>query len=167
YMAFGVETGRDGIVRSKTFPSQDLVIVSSELNNEGDPSRGEDPLEFEFIDDLKNDYRTRHVKVMVLAPEERHSIMQSLVDEGRALDVLDPQIDKASLADKLTRAFGSDADQRDEKSRSDKICERAALAIAQLRPGHTKIDISQAAGPLAENVKRDAGRPDDVRVACL
>lgn len=167
YMAFGVESGRDGIVRSKTFPSQDLVIVSSELNTEGDPSRGEDPLEFEFIDDLKNDYRTRHVKIMVLAPEERHAIMQSLVDEGRALDILDPQIDKASLADKLTRAFGNDADQRDEKSRSDKICERAALSIARLRVGHTQIDITQAAAPLGENVKRDAGRPDEVRVACL
>src|SRR5690606_4895528 len=107
YMAFGVETGRDGLVRSKTFPSQDLVIVSSELNREGDPARGEDPLEFECIDALKNDYRTRHVKVMILAPQERHSVMQSLVDEGRALDVIEPEIDKATLADKLERAFGS------------------------------------------------------------
>lgn len=167
YMAFGVDNGRDGIIRSKTFPSQDLVIVSSELNNEGDPSRGEDPLEFELIDDLKNDYRTRHVKIMVLAPAERHTIMQSLVDEGRALDILEPEVDKATLADKLTRAFGSDEDQRDEKSRSDKICERAALAIAQLRPGHTKIAIAQAASALAENARREAGRPDGVRVACL
>jgi HEAT repeat protein len=167
YMAFGVDNGRDGIIRSKTFPSQDLVIVSSELNNEGDPARGEDPLEFELIDDLKNDYRTRHVKVMVLAPAERHTIMQSLVDEGRALDILEPEIDKATLADKLTRAFGSEEDQRDEKSRSDKICERAALAIAQLRPGHTKIAIAQAAAALAENARREAGRPDNVRVACL
>lgn len=167
YMAFGVESGRDGLIRSKTFPAQDLILVSSELNTEGDPARGDDPLEFEFIDSLKNDYRTKHVKVMVIAPQERHAVMQSLVDEGRALDVLDPDIDKATLADKLTRAFGSEEDQRDEKSRSDKICARAALAIAGLRPGHTKIDIAQAANALATNAKREAGRPDEVRVAVL
>ncbi|MCO5169662.1 MAG: HEAT repeat domain-containing protein [Planctomycetes bacterium] len=167
YMAFGVESGRDGLIRSKTFPSQDLVIVSSELNTEGDPARGEDPLEFEFIDELKRDFRTRHTKVMVLAPDARHQVMQQLVDEGRAVDVIDPDIDRATLADKLNRAFGSDADQRDEKARSNQICARAALAIARLKPGHTRIDIAQAARPLAENVKRDAGRPDDVRVACL
>lgn len=171
YMTFGVASGRDGLARSKTFPSQDVVFVSSELNENRDQTldkEGSEPLEFQVIDDLKADYRTAHVKVMVLAPTERHGDLKSLVDEGRALDVVDPDsIDKASLADKLGRAFSGDAEKRDEKARSDAIAEKAALAIAGLKRGHTPFDITTAAGALVGNVKRDAGRPDNVRIACL
>ncbi|MGE0713211.1 MAG: HEAT repeat domain-containing protein [Planctomycetota bacterium] len=164
YMTFGVESGRDGLVRAKSFPSQDLILVSSELNPGGD---GGEPIEIQFIDDLRKDYRTKPVKVMVLTPDERAETMKTLVDEGRALDIVTPQIDKANLGEKLKKAFGSDEDQRDEKARSDKIAERAALAIASLRRGHTKFDITQAADALAKNVRKDAGRPDAVRLACL
>ncbi|HBP20142.1 MAG TPA: hypothetical protein DEA08_20425 [Planctomycetes bacterium] len=164
YMTFGVESGRDGLVRAKSFPSQDLVLVSSELNPDGD---GGEPIEIQFIDDLRADYRTKPVKVMVLTPEERAQNMQTLVDDGRALDVVTPEVDKATLSDKLNRAFGSAEDQRDEKARSDKIAERAALAIASLSQGHTKYDINSAADALAKNVRRDTGRPDAVRLACL
>lgn len=164
YMTFGVESGREGLVRAKTFPSQDLILVSSELNVDGE---GDDPIELQFIDMLKDDYRTKHVKVMVMAPDDRQQAMQGLVDEGKALDVIDPEIDRATLADKLQKAFGEEVDQRDEKSRSNAIAERAARAIASLRPGHTQFDITQAAQALAANVKRDAGRPDPVRLACL
>jgi HEAT repeat protein len=164
YMTFGVESGRDGLVRAKAFPGEDLILVSSELNPEGE---GDDPIEFQFIDSLREDYRTKHIKVMVLTPEERVDSMQSLVDEGRALDVITPDVDKATLSDKLTQAFGGDEDQRDEKARSDAIATRAALAIANLQRGHTVFDITQAATALAKNVRRDSGRPDSVRLACL
>lgn len=171
YMTYGVESGRDALARAKTFPSQDLIFVSSELNANRDQTvdgEGSEPLEFQFIDDLKADYRTAHVKVMVLAPTDRHEDMKSLIDDQRAIDVVDPDsIDKASLADKIGKAFAGEAEKRDEKSRSDKIAERAALAIASLKRGHTPFDITQAATALVENVKRDAGRPDSVRIACL
>lgn len=171
YMTFGVASGRDGLARAKTFPSQDVIFVSSELNESRDQTlekEGSEPLEFQVIDDLKADYRTAHVKVMVLAPTERHGDLKSLVDEGRAIDVVDPDsVDKASLADKLGRAFSGDAEKRDEKARSDAIAEKAALAIASLKRGHTPFDVTQAANALVANVKRDAGRPDNVRIACL
>jgi CheY-like chemotaxis protein len=164
YMTFGVESGRDGLVRAKAFPGEDLIIVSSELNPEGE---GDDPIEFQFIDSLREDYRTAPVKVMILTPEERADDMQTLVDDGRALDVLTPEVDKATLSDKLTKAFGSDEDKRDEKARSDAIAERAALAIAGLDKAHTVFDVTLAAEALAKNVRRDSGRTDAVRLACL
>lgn len=171
YMTFGLAGGREGLARARAFPSHDLVIVSTELNtrtleDEVEP-RGDEPLAYQFIDELRADYRTAPVKVMVLTPEERESEMQSLVDDGRALDVLTPAIDRATLADKLSRAFGSEADQRDEKSRSDAVAERAARAIASLDRRHSQFDISAAATALSQNVRRDAGRPDAVRLACL
>ncbi|RMG15221.1 MAG: hypothetical protein D6731_08810 [Planctomycetota bacterium] len=164
YMAFGVEDGLGGLMRAKAFPGEDLIIVSSELNPDG---LGGDPLEFQFIDSLREDYRTRHIKCMVLTPEERVDEMQTLVDDGRAIDVITPEIDKATLSDKLLQAFGSDAEQRDEKARSDKIAERAALAIASIQQGHTRFAVASAAAALAKNVRRDSGRPDAVRLACL
>ena len=164
YMAFGVESGRDGLVRAKSFPGQDLIIVGSELNPDGD---GGEPIEVQFIDDLRDDYRTKPVKVMILTPEDRVDTMKSLVDQERAIDVITPQIDKATLSDKLNQAFGSPEDQRDEKARSDKIAERAALAIASHSVKHTRFKIVTAAGALAKNVRRDTGRPDAVRLACL
>jgi len=164
YMAFGVETGRTGLVRAKSFPGEDLIIVSSELNPGGS---GGEPIEIQFIDELREDYRTAPIKTMVLTPYDRVDEMQTLVDEGRALDVITPEIDRATLADTLDRAFSSPEDERDEKARSDAIAERAALAIAQLEPGHTVFDIAQAGPALAQNVKRASGRPDRVRLACL
>ena len=162
YMAFGVEQGRDGIARARSFPSEDLIIVSSELNPEG---QGADPVEVQFIDALQDDYRTKPIKIMILS--DRTGDMQPLVDAGKALDVIEPSIDRATLADKLTKAFGNEADERDEKARSNKIAERAALAIASLDRHHTIFQIASAAQALAENVKRESGRPDPVRLACL
>jgi CheY-like chemotaxis protein len=164
YMAFGVEDGRGGLMRTKAFPGEDMVIVSSELNPAGE---GSDPLEFQFIDNLREDYRTKHIKVMVLTPEERVDEMQTLVDGGRAVDVVTPDVDKATLNDKLLAAFGNEADQRDEKARSDKIAERAARAIAGIPTGHTTFEIASASAALVKNVRRDSGRPDSVRLACL
>jgi len=164
YMTFGVESGEDGIIRAKSFPSQDLIIVSSELNPDGD---GGEPIEIQFIDYLRDDYRTKPVKIMVLTPEDRVDTMKTLVDQQRAIDVITPNVDKATLSDKLNQAFGSSEDQEDEKNRSDKIAERAALAIASLDVDHTKFEITKAATALAKNIRRDTGRPDSVRLACL
>jgi CheY-like chemotaxis protein len=164
YMTFGVQSGEDGIIRAKSFPSQDLIIVSSELNPDGD---GGEPIEIQFIDYLRDDYRTKPVKIMVLTPEDRVDTMKTLVDQQRAIDVITPNIDKATLSDKLNQAFGSAEDQEDEKNRSDKIAERAALAIASLDVDHTKFEITKASVALAKNVRRDTGRPDSVRLACL
>ena len=164
YMTFGVESGDAGINRAKSFPSQDLIVVSSELNPAGD---GGEPIEIQFIDYLRDDYRTRPVKIMVLTPEGRVEEMKTLIDQKRAIDVITPQIDKATLSAKLNTAFGSAEDQEDEKDRSDKIAERAALAIASLDVDHTKFQIVSAALALAKNVRRDTGRRDPVRLACL
>ena len=162
YMAFGTETGRDGIARARSFPSEDLILVSSELNPEG---QGADPVEVQFIDALADDYRTKPIKIMILS--DREEAMKPLVDGGKALDIVPTSIDRATLADKLTKAFGNPADERDEKARSNAIAERAALAIAQLHRHHTQFQIAAAAPALAENVKRESGRPDNVRLACL
>jgi len=171
YMAFGVASGIEGLIRAKTFPGEDLVLVSTELNERTqddltDPL-GDEPMAYQFIDELRDDYRTRPIKVMVVTPEERVSDAQSLVDEGKAVDVLSPNIDKASLAGKLEAAFGDAADQRDEKARSDAIAHRAAQALASLDVRHTQFDVAAAAAALAKNVRRDAGRPDSVRLACV
>jgi len=39
--------------------------------------------------------------------------------------------------------------------------------VANLIPGHTVFDSASAAAALARNVRRDSGRPDAVRLACL
>lgn len=162
YMAFGVEQGRQALIRARSFPSEDLIIVSSELNPD---HRGEDPIEVQVIDELSDDYRTKTMKVMVLT--ERDEEMQRLVDAGKAVDLVSPGISKGDLADKLNAAFGSSEDEADEKTRSNRVTKKAAEAIAGLRRGHTQFPIAQASGALVQNVKLSAGRPPEVRLACL
>jgi len=93
YMVFSTSPGLDGLNRAKSFPGEDLIIVSSELNKDG---AGGDPIEIQFIDELKQDYRTKTIPCMVLTPGARQAEMQKLVDEKNAADVITPEVDRAA-----------------------------------------------------------------------
>jgi CheY-like chemotaxis protein len=160
YMTFGVDNGNEGLIRAKSFPGEDLIIVSSELNREG---KGSDPVEFQFIDSLRDDYRTKTIPVMVLAPRNRDKDMQELVDEKRAVDVITPDIDGAILNEKVKKVFSGPDYQADEKARNDQIAKDAAMAIASIH-GATVFDL----GAVSKSLSGCLARADDsVRIAAM
>jgi CheY-like chemotaxis protein/cell division septation protein DedD len=162
YMAYAVESGNDALVRLKSFPAHDMVIVSSELNKDG---AGDEPLEFQFVRDLKSDYRTKTIKVMILTPSARAADMQQLVDaEETVVGVTTPGEDKIVLRDKVVAVFSSEEAQRDEKARADRIAEEAGLAIASLQNKPTLFKIESCTEALLRNC---TNRPDKVRIAAM
>lgn len=162
YETFGVASGNDALIRCKRFPVQDLVIVSSELNKNG---AGDEPLEFQFVRDLRQDVRTRAIKVMILAPAARERDMQQLVDaEDTVVGVVTPGIDKIVLRDKIQGVFDNDAARRDEKARADKVAEAAALSIASLKDKQTLFKTEESTEALIRNL---TARPDFVRIASM
>lgn len=162
YMVYGVPSGLDAEARLRSFPAHDLVIVSSELNKNG---AGDEPLEFQFVRKLKEDYRTKPIKVMVLTPAARETEMAKLVDaEESVVGVITPGVDKIVLRDKITEIFSSDEAKRDEKARADKVAENAALAIASLQDKQTLFKLERANKSLINNC---TGRPNEVRIAAM
>lgn len=162
YMVYGVPSGLDAEARLRSFPAHDLVIVSSELNKDG---AGDEPLEFQFVRKLKEDYRTKPIKVMVLTPAARETEMAKLVDaEESVVGVITPGVDKIVLRDKIKEIFSSDEAMRDEKARADKVAENAALAIASLQDKQTLYKLERANKSLINNC---TGRVDPVRIAAM
>jgi HEAT repeat protein len=169
YMVFATQDGKDGLNRAKSFPGEDLVIVSSELN--GDPNHpeldtdGTQPVEFQFIQDMRDDYRTKTIPAIVLTPARRAAEMQQLVDQKIASDVITPEIDRVALDMKIKKIFEGDEYHRDEKARNDEISKRAALAIATIPQDHSVLNLPALGAPLAGCLA--PSRPDDVKIAAM
>ena len=162
YMVFASQNGLDALNRAKAFPGEDLIIASSELNPEGE---GADPIEVQIIQELRDDYRTKTIPVIVLSPARRATEMQKLVDEKIASDVITPEIDKALLDSKIKAIFAADEYKRDEKARNDEISKRAALAIASIPQDHTVINVAAFGQALAGCLT--PSRPDEVKIAAM
>lgn len=167
YMVFSTQSGLDGLNRAKSFPAEDLIIVSSELNTnpDGSMASGADPLEFQFIQELQNDYRTKTIPCIVLTPSRRVGDMQKLVDEKLAADVVTPEVDRVTLDGKIKKIFEAEEYKRDEKARNDDVAKRAALALAAIPQDHTVLDVAKA-GPALANCLNPS-RPDDVKIAAM
>jgi len=162
YMVFASQSGLEGLNRAKAFPGEDLVIVSSQLNPDAE---GVDPIEFQFIADMREDYRTKTIPAIVLTPASRAAEMQQLVDQKIASDVITPEIDKVTLDSKIKKIFEGDEYHRDEKARNDEISKRAALAVASIPQDHTVLNVP-ALGPALAGCLA-ASRPDDVKIAAM
>ncbi|MBI3725158.1 hypothetical protein HY251_14590, partial [bacterium] len=162
YMVFATQSGNDGINRAKSFPGEDLIIVSSELNPD---TTANEPVEFQFIQQLQEDYRTKTIPCIVLTPSKRSVEMQKLVDEKLAVDVITPDIDRITIDGRIKKIFEGEEYKRDEKARNDDVAKRAALAIASIPQDHTVLDVGKVAPALASCLA--ASRPDDVKIAAM
>jgi CheY-like chemotaxis protein len=162
YMVFSTESGNDGVNRAKSFPGEDLIIVSSELNRDGG---GADPVDTEFIEHLRDDYRTKTIPCIILTPSSHAAEKQQLVDEKLAADVITPEIDRVGIDSKIKKIFEGEEYKRDEKARNDEISKRAALALAAVPQDHTVLQVERAGPALAGCLA--PSRPDDVKVAAM
>jgi HEAT repeat protein len=160
YMPFGVESGIEAEQRARSFPSEDLIIVSTELNVKGE---AKDFTATQFIDRLREDYRTNEIPVLVLTPRTKEEHVRGLV-ETRAAGVITPDIDRTVLRDKLEEIFSSEKARRDSKARATAVAKSAAEALASLDPKRTIFNLGKAVPALTAALEK---QPDEVRIPAM
>lgn len=153
YMPVWEKDGLNGLVRAKSFPTQDLVIISTELP---------DLKAFEIIDALREDYRTKDVPIFVMAPETRLRVARGLY-AGKCDDVIPNKIDKLALRDKLDRAFSLPHARQDAPARAIEIARKAAEALAIIDLKNTNFNAVLAVEPLEEVLRRGTLGPGQPR----
>src|SRR5262249_826173 len=109
------------------------------------------------------DYRTKTIPVMILAPRNREKMMQELVDDHRAVDVITPDTDGAILAEKIKKVFSGPDYQADEKARNDQIAKDAAMPMPAIH-GATLFDAAAVSKSLGGCLPR---ADDSVRIAAM
>ncbi len=144
YMPVLEKDGLNGLARAKSFPTQDMVIISTELP---------DMKAFEIIDALREDYRTKDVPIFVTAPETRLRVVKGLY-AGKADDVINNKIDKLALRDKLDTAFQLPHARKDAPARAIEIARKAAEALGHIDLTNANFDPTMAIGPLEEVCQR-------------
>jgi len=146
YMPVHEKDGLNGLTRAKSFPTQDLVIISTELP---------DMKAFEIIDAFREDYRTKDIPVFVTAPETRLRVVKGLY-AGKADEIIDNKIDKLALRDTLDRAFKLPQARQDAPARAIEIARKAAIALGNVDLDNTPVfgNINSAVGPLEEVLQR-------------
>ncbi len=146
YMPVLEEDGLSGLTRAKSFPTQDLVIIATDLL---------DMKAFEIIDALREDYRTKDTPVFVMAPETRLRMVQGLY-AGKAEDVIPKKVDRLALRDKLDKAFQLPQARQDAPARAIEIARKAAEALAHVDLDNANFDATLAIEPLEQTLQRGA-----------
>jgi HEAT repeat protein/CheY-like chemotaxis protein len=148
-------TGISGLNRARQFPTDDLIIISTELP---------DLTGYEVIDTLRHDPRTVHVPVIVSCPPEKLQKVQSLYSD-KANDVISVKDEKLTVGTKIADIFERVAStQPDVTVRADRIAKNAAetLKIVDLSNGNFQpvaaLDdlIKNVQGPRSDIVRNPA-----------
>lgn len=149
-VAFGASTGSEGLQRAKAFPPEDLVIVSSQL---------EDMATSYFVNSMREDYRTKKIPVMIICPEgqeQKHKDLYKEIDivKGVVTEPFAPEKTKLSIREHLVDS------NTDYKGKSREIARRAASAIASIPAGNRVFNVRLAQEALADAIRT---RHDSIR----
>ncbi|MFH1421543.1 MAG: HEAT repeat domain-containing protein [Planctomycetota bacterium] len=151
YMPVLEKDGLSGLTRIKRFPTQDIVIVATDLP---------DYKAFEIIDAMKEDYRSKDIPVFVMCPELRLRETSALY-AGRADDVIEKKVNKLVLRDKLDAAFQTPKARVDAPARAIQVAKSAAEALAVVDLENPNFELTQMIRPLEEAIMK--GTTDEPR----
>ena len=121
-VVFGAANGLEGIKRAKSFPPEDLIIVSSKLKDISTPY---------IVNSLRDDYRTRDIPVLVITPQADKENALNLYQKIAQVKgfIIQPYID-ANVEAAIRK--GVESSKSDYKSRAREIAKRAVEALASL-----------------------------------
>ncbi|MBI4833558.1 MAG: HEAT repeat domain-containing protein [Planctomycetes bacterium] len=165
---FPVETmtGKDGLLRAKKFPSEDLIILNAKIANQVTFSvvtpLGTEVVETVF-DSLKKDLRTKDVPVFLLTDKDNVETVRSVFKEEAQAYLVKP-IDRVILEEELNKAFSSEKAQRDSKARAEEIARLAAESLANLDLVNCVYPYLSASDALLGSLE---SRPDEIRIPVL
>ncbi|MHC4663082.1 MAG: hypothetical protein ACYS8W_15585 [Planctomycetota bacterium] len=170
------KSGYEGWRRVQSFPTEDLVIIATDLTKSDVPGPAEEEEDFydkdmnrplrkpnmdwkayEFIDRLHNARRTAHVPVIVSAAADDLHTIENLYVPDRARAAIPKLVDPEELRTKVENIFASDEAkyQRDAKARKDRMASIAATVFAEhIDLNNPNFDVRPAIGPLTQAAYR-------------
>lgn len=154
YMPIGESSGIAGLQRAQKFPTEDLIIVSTELP---------DLKAYEVIDALRHDPRTMYTPIIVSSPRTKLRSVQSLYSD-KSNDVMDEKADRVVFEDKIRAVFETRNAQPDVVVRARKIAREAAVALSEIDLENKNFRPADAIDALVAAAEK---RHDDVRIPAL
>lgn len=159
YMTVEAESGFEGINRARSFPAEDLIVVSTNL----DRDYPADASFSQVIDVLRNDPRTQHIPVILVTESRRQKELADIY-EGRADRVVSADLEEAGYRPILDEMFDTEQAREDAKARAEEISRIAAETLAGIDPRHSIFRSVRAVPALIDAL---AGRSAQVKIPCI
>ncbi len=155
YFPITEPNGIKGLGRARQFPTEDLIIISTELP---------DLKAYEIIDALRHDPRTKHTPVIVTCPEDKLQNIESLYSD-KANDVMEEKTDRLAMSSKVSDIFENMTAQPDVHVRARRIAQKAAETLTVVDLANRNFRPTDALDSLITSVSSQ--RHDDVRNPAL
>lgn len=121
-VAFSSDNALKGLQRAKAFPPEDVIIISSQMK---------DLATAYVVNSLREDYRTKDIPVLILAPaEDQQKIQDTYAKVDQIKGVIALPLQEAIVASKIKEALADTGN--DYKSKSRAVATRAASALASV-----------------------------------
>jgi HEAT repeat protein len=165
------ENGREGILKAKSFPNADLIIIEHSIANEVyfqvDLTDKKEPIVESVFDTIDKDVRLTNVPTWILTegPDEMSQAKSIYLD--KAQQYVDRGIDKLELRDLLRDAFRSPEAQKDSKDRADEISKMAAESLEAIDPTNTLYPYMDAVPAMVKTLALEQPREDFIRIPVI
>ncbi len=162
-------TARQGVVKAKSFPAPDLVILQSKMGRDiffDIELPNKKTITQSAWESLRDDVRTRAVPKYILCEDDADLAKSKEIYEDKAWYLKKP-IDRMALKNLLDKTFASPEAQKDSKGRAEKLAQDAAEALARLDPFNTIYSFREAVPALVRNLDPQHQRPDTIRIPCI
>lgn len=171
FVTSDAKNGARGVALAKMSPTLDVIVVRADL---GDP-RFTIPSErltsaIMVLDELKNDVRTKDVRVLVLLEETDEAKVDALRDffeskyGDEVVGFLTVPLDTATIVDAVAAAAEA-GDLNPDRERANELAEKAAMAFANTDFSCRTFDLGVAVAPLASSALE--GPTPELRLAAV
>jgi len=162
HLPVGVASAKEALIRARSSPADDAIIVHTELNVGGDAS---DFTPAQFVEQIGVDYRTAGTPILLAAPKRSMETYEKSLAE-KTKGVIADDIDGVVLKEKLDAIFAgaTEGGKRDPKSKATAIAKQAAEAIAAADTRTSVFELKAAIPALMSAVE---SQPDAVRIPAL
>lgn len=162
-------TPREGVVKAKSFPSADLILIQSKMGREMffDVDLPKKTISESAWESLRDDVRTRSIPKYILCENAADQEKQKEIYEDKAWEYLVKPVDRLDLKNRLDKTFSSPEAQKDSKTRAEMLAKESAEALAALDPFNTIYPFRDAVPALIRNLDPTHQRPDFIRIPCI
>jgi HEAT repeat protein len=160
---------REGVVKAKSFPSPDLVVIQSKMGREvffDVELPNKKTITESAWESLRDDVRTRAVPKYILCEDDADLAKAKEIYEDKVWYVKKP-VDRMELKNQLDKTFATPEAQKDSKGRAEDLAQKAAEALARLDPFNTIYSFREAVPALITNLDPKHQRPDAIRIPCV
>jgi HEAT repeat protein len=172
YAAFGASSGLEALERAKSFPTEDLIILDSSLERLDwyeQPDKGQKrnkkdealPAVKYIFDNLRTDFRTRQVPIIITSDAKNWKRDQTLFGEEATL--VQKEISEAALLSILNEVL-NEKEREDYRTEARTISQKAAESLAAIDPARTSLNLREASTGLSGVL---ASRPDVIRAPAI